>query len=408
MGLCRWCTSIPRSIAPPRPGCAAPTAFCRQTLPCSGRKWCPTASTPAPAPWPGAMPMCCCNRPCGPAWSPGAWVGCATGSTTTRCSRTQTTWSASMTSAPFGPRPVRRHPRSKHCGASASRAVAKARPTRRWAGAPAVGGSSLSPTPFCTTSSATSWVAWSPSARAGSRRNGCSNCCAPGRAPLRRPPLPRMGCIFWGRSTLPVGACPSARLLLTVGHETPGNCAATCGPHPHQNLWPDARRRPGCRRGGRCRRHRPGAVRRQPPRPPPPPRPVPLGRAAALARRLPPFVTPVLLFVNAPATDVLAACAAIPGATIQFHGDESAQDCLAATGQGARPYLRAARIPLGDGTGGARGGGRFDLVQYALDHSQAQAILLDAHVDGYGGSGKVFNWSLLPPNVDCPLVLSAR
>src|SRR6218665_1188725 len=58
------------------------------------------------------------------------------------------------------------------------------------------------------------------------------------------------------------------------------------------------------------------------------PRPVPLARAAALARRLPPFVTPVLLFVNAPATDVLAACAAIPGATIQFHGDESAQDCL--------------------------------------------------------------------------------
>src|SRR6218665_3518831 len=117
----------------------------------------------------------------------------------------------------------------------------------------------------------------------------------------------------------------------------------------------------------------------------PSPRAGPRARAAALARRLPSFVTPVLLFVNAPATDVLVACAAIPGATIQFHGDESAQDCLAATGQGARPYLRAARIPLGDGTGGARGGGRFDLVQYTLDHSQAQAILLDAHVDGYGG-----------------------
>src|SRR6218665_804554 len=145
-----------------------------------------------------------------------------------------------------------------------------------------------------------------------------------------------------------------------------------------------------------------------PPHPPPPPPPAPSPRRAPapLPRRLPPFVPPVLLFVTAPATDVLAACAAIPGATIQFHGDESAQDCLAATGQGARPYLRAARIPLGDGTGGARGGGRFDLVQYTLDHSQAQAILLDAHVDGYGGSGKVFNWSLLPPNVDCHLVLS--
>lgn len=136
------------------------------------------------------------------------------------------------------------------------------------------------------------------------------------------------------------------------------------------------------------------------------PRAVTAARAAVLARRLPPFVTPVLLFVNAPATQVLAASALIPGATVQFHGDESVQDCLASTGQGARPYLRAARIPLGDGRCGGPGAARFDLIQCALDHSQAQAILLDAHVDGYGGGGKVFNWSLLPPSVDCHLVLS--
>ena len=36
-------------------------------------------------------------------------------------------------------------------------------------------------------------------------------------------------------------------------------------------------------------------------------------RAAELARRLPPFVTPVLLFVNASAADIAAACAAISG-----------------------------------------------------------------------------------------------
>jgi phosphoribosylanthranilate isomerase len=62
--------------------------------------------------------------------------------------------------------------------------------------------------------------------------------------------------------------------------------------------------------------------------------------------------------------------------------------------------LRAARIPLGDGAA------RFDLVKYANDFSNAKAILLDAHVDGYGGGGKVFNWSLLPPNVNAQLVLS--
>ena len=130
------------------------------------------------------------------------------------------------------------------------------------------------------------------------------------------------------------------------------------------------------------------------------PRAVTPERAAQLARRLPPFVTPVLLFVNENATNVIAASALMAGATVQFHGDESPEDCLAATAQGARPYLRAARIPLGDGAA------QFDLVKYAQDYSHAQAILLDAHVDGYGGGGKAFNWSLLPPNVDCHLVLS--
>ena len=130
------------------------------------------------------------------------------------------------------------------------------------------------------------------------------------------------------------------------------------------------------------------------------PRAVTPQRAAELTRRLPPFITPVLLFVNATATEIIAACAMIPGATIQFHGDESPQDCLVTTAEGARPFLRAARIPLGEGAAS------FDLVKYAQDFSAAQAILLDAHVDGYGGGGKTFNWSLLPPNVNAHLVLS--
>ena len=122
-------------------------------------------------------------------------------------------------------------------------------------------------------------------------------------------------------------------------------------------------------------------------------------RAAELARRLPPFVTPVLLFVNEDATKIIAACAQLAGATVQFHGDETPQQCLAATQQGARPFMRAARIPLDDAT-------PFDLVEFASDYSAAQAILLDADVEAYGGGGKAFNWSRLPPNVDCHLVLS--
>ena len=130
------------------------------------------------------------------------------------------------------------------------------------------------------------------------------------------------------------------------------------------------------------------------------PRHVSLARATELARRLPPFVTPVLLFVNQSATEIIAACASIAGAIVQFHGEESPAQCLAATQHGARPFLRAARIPLGDA------GRHFDLVKYAHDYSTAYAILLDAHVDSYGGAGHAFNWSLLPPNVNAHLVLS--
>ena len=129
------------------------------------------------------------------------------------------------------------------------------------------------------------------------------------------------------------------------------------------------------------------------------PRHVSPERAAELARRLPPYMTPVLLFVNEPASKVIAACARVAGATAQFHGDETPQQCWEASSGGARPYLRAARIPLEESE-------PFDLVRFAAEHEHAQAILLDAHVDGYGGGGKAFNWSRLPPSVNAHLVLS--
>ena len=123
-------------------------------------------------------------------------------------------------------------------------------------------------------------------------------------------------------------------------------------------------------------------------------------RAAELAARLPPFVTPVLLFVNASATQIIAACADITCATVQFHGDETPQMCLEIN----RPFMRAARIPIQAETPNAPLD--FDLVKYAADYNQAQAILLDAYVEGFGGGGKTFNWSLLPPSVNAHLVLS--
>jgi phosphoribosylanthranilate isomerase len=127
------------------------------------------------------------------------------------------------------------------------------------------------------------------------------------------------------------------------------------------------------------------------------PRFVAAERAGELARRLPPFVTPVLLFVNADAAEVQAACTHVPAAMLQFHGDETPEQCREAAA--GRPYLRAARIPL-DGAAG------FDLLEFAQLHSHATALLLDAHVDGYGGGGKAFDWSRLPPSVNVHAVLS--
>jgi phosphoribosylanthranilate isomerase len=130
------------------------------------------------------------------------------------------------------------------------------------------------------------------------------------------------------------------------------------------------------------------------------PRYVSIKRAAELAKQLPAFVTPVLLFVNETPTLVRQMCSQVAGSMIQFHGDETPQQCWESSDQGQRPYLRAARIPLGNVAS------EFDLLKYASDFSQAQAILLDAHVEGFGGAGKTFNWSLLPPNVNAHLVLS--
>lgn len=121
------------------------------------------------------------------------------------------------------------------------------------------------------------------------------------------------------------------------------------------------------------------------------PRFVDLPTAAALARAVPPFVTVVGLFVNADAALVNETLAAVPLHMLQFHGDEDDAYCR----QFHRPYMKAARVTPG-----------LDLVQYASAFPSAQAILLDAFVEGYGGGGKVFDWSLVPPQLNRPLVLS--
>jgi phosphoribosylanthranilate isomerase len=132
---------------------------------------------------------------------------------------------------------------------------------------------------------------------------------------------------------------------------------------------------------------------------PPSPRSVNIERAAELSRLLPAFALPVLLFVNETAERIQSACKAVPGAWLQFHGDETPEFCETMSRLTGRPHLKAARIPLSEVAD-------FDLLKFSFIHQQAHALLLDAYVDGYGGGGKTFNWSLLPTSVNAHLVLS--
>ena len=124
---------------------------------------------------------------------------------------------------------------------------------------------------------------------------------------------------------------------------------------------------------------------------PPSPRYVTQQRAAELARRIPPFVDVVGLFVNESPSIVHAACAALPINILQFHGDEDVAYCR----QFDRPFLRAARVRPG-----------LNLVEFAGSFPGARGLLLDAFVEGYGGGGHVFDWTLIPPDLPGFLVLS--
>lgn len=124
---------------------------------------------------------------------------------------------------------------------------------------------------------------------------------------------------------------------------------------------------------------------------PPSPRCLTLAAAAALARSVPPFVTRVGLFVNATPEDVHAALAAVPLDVLQFHGEEEADYCA----QFGRPYVKAARVKPG-----------LDLVEFAGRYPGAQGLLLDAYVEGYGGAGQCFDWSLIPQSLPLPMILS--
>lgn len=100
--------------------------------------------------------------------------------------------------------------------------------------------------------------------------------------------------------------------------------------------------------------------------------------AAAIGRRLPPFVLRVGVFVDAAEEHIRAVAARCGLGALQFHGSESAEFCR----RFALPVIKAFRI-------------RGPESLPALRTYDTAAWLLDSYVTGqWGGTGATFNWDL--------------
>lgn len=124
--------------------------------------------------------------------------------------------------------------------------------------------------------------------------------------------------------------------------------------------------------------------------------------AAGLIAAVPPFVTTVGLFVNATQREIEETLARAPISTLQFHGDETMEQCISLAQAVNRPFLKAVRMRPEMTSA--------DLLEYEENYRAASSLfaglLLDAFVDGYGGGGKVFDWSLIPKELAPRVVLS--
>lgn len=132
------------------------------------------------------------------------------------------------------------------------------------------------------------------------------------------------------------------------------------------------------------------------------PRFIDLDQAEKLIALVPPFVTKVGLFVNATKEQVAAVLAVAPVDLLQFHGDESPEQCHLIADAMKRPFIRALRVKSGMNA--------IDLLQYEAQYRASSrwfsSLLLDTYVDSFGGSGKVFDWTIIPKELAPRVVLS--
>jgi phosphoribosylanthranilate isomerase len=124
----------------------------------------------------------------------------------------------------------------------------------------------------------------------------------------------------------------------------------------------------------------------------PSPRYVTISQAAAIVDAIPPFVSVVALFVNATKDEIGEVISQVSVDVLQFHGDEAETECV----QYGLPYLKAIRVKHDT-----------NLIQYAKTYQSAKALLLDTYSEhAVGGTGQVFDWSLIPKNLSMPVILA--
>lgn len=129
----------------------------------------------------------------------------------------------------------------------------------------------------------------------------------------------------------------------------------------------------------------------------PSPRSVTIQQAQELTKHVPAYVQIVGLFVNATVDEVAQVLDVVPLDMLQFHGDETAEQCQQIAAQTKRRWYKAIQVKP-----------ELDVINTIKSYQNvgASAVLLDAwHPELKGGTGHQFDWSQFP-KLDIPLILA--
>ena len=122
------------------------------------------------------------------------------------------------------------------------------------------------------------------------------------------------------------------------------------------------------------------------------PRNLSIAQAKALMNKIPPFITRVAVVVDPEALFLQEILDELPVDLIQFHGSESLSFCR----QFNTPFIKS--IPAES---------ELKIQQAMAEFDLAQALLLDTPcVQLKGGTGKQFNWQIIPKITTKPYILA--